>query len=126
MTEPYFDTLTETDRENLFSFMRQIDTEAQREEEKHRQLSPRHGAIAVGAAHFDPWIKAYAMQEYLRALRNGESPDDARDSALVEARYAVELHNRKRPKDVNWKRWTGTADHVIENLHRRTPRPQVV
>jgi hypothetical protein len=119
--EKYFETLTDADRETLFGFMRTIDAEAQRQEAEHRRLSPGHGQVAVGAAAFDPWIKAYATQEYLRALRNGEEPDDARDSAQVEARYAVDRHNEKRPKDINWQRWNGTADSVVDRLRARTP-----
>lgn len=120
----YFETLSDSDRETLFAFMRTIDAEAMRLETEHRRLSPGHGEIGVGAAAFDPWIKSYATLEYLGALRTGQDPDDARDSAQVEARYAVSLHNKKRPKDIAWQRWTGTADNVVENLHRRTPLPE--
>ena len=120
----YFETLTETDRENLFAFMRQLDKEIERLEASHRQLSPSYGQVAVGAAHFDPWLRADTTREYLNALRKGSDPDDALAQALLYGRFCVAKHNKKRPKDINWQRWEDSAESHLQAIHRRTPKEE--
>jgi len=116
----YFDTLSDCDLEALFAFMRQIDVEAQRLESEHRRLSPLHGQIPVGAAHFDPWVRYYAAITYVISLNRGNTPEAAAQIARSESRDAVRIHNSRRPKDHDWQRDLDTASTYIDRLLRRT------
>ena len=118
----YFESLKEDDREALFAHMRHLDKEAQRLEAEHRRLAPRHGEIAVGAAHFAPWLKSSVTQEYLSCLRKGQTPAQAEQEAVEYGKTCVKTHNEKR-KDINWKRWEESGTAHAETLHRRTPCP---
>jgi hypothetical protein len=115
----WLDSLPPEHRELVLSSMRELDAEAVRLERKHLALYPPPGTIGVGAAWFDPWIRSYAIFQFLMALRKGETPEKAEGFAKHESRYAVEIHNQKRKGDVNWKRWEGTADETVERCRRR-------
>ena len=110
--------LSKEKQEKLFVWMRAQWDKAAAHERRAQSLSPRGGAIAVGAAHWDAWIQGEAIHEFLRRLREGDTPKQALKNAKEWAHGAVAAHNAKRPKDVNWKRWEGTADGGLETLHR--------
>lgn len=120
----YFETLSPDGRRALYTFMKFIDGEVDYCLEEHRRLSPRQGEVAVGAAHFDPWLRAAVTQVYLSGLRVGKTPNDARDGAIKHGWLCVKKHNEKRPKDINWQRWEDSGKAVAENLHRDTPKPK--
>jgi len=121
----YFEELDPVSREALFSYMRKLDKEAQRYESEHRRLSPRHGELSVGSAAFDPFLKSAVTDEYLSALRKGETPDEAEATAIDYGRLCVKKHNEKR-KDINWARWIDSGTAHAENLHRNTPTAPTV
>jgi hypothetical protein len=107
--------LSEEKREEIFSWMRERGEEAAGFGQRARERMPRAGEIAAGAAFFDPWLKGEVIHEFLSALRRGSNPFEAKATVKVFARMAVNKHNAKS-KDVNWKRWEGTADDDIERL----------
>jgi hypothetical protein len=51
-----------------------------------------------------------------RAVLDGKNADEALNIALTDAREMVRNHNRRRPKDVNWQRWEGTADAILTRI----------
>lgn len=118
----YFESLPAEDREALFEYMRKLGQNAQRYEAEHRRLSPRHGERAVGAAAFDPFLTSSVTNEYLFALRKGETPDEAESTAADYGRVCVLKHNEKR-KDINWARWIDSGTALAESLRRNTPKP---
>lgn len=80
-----------------------------------RRLIAPHGTIAVGGADFDEFVRGEALATLLGALSDGYYPSLAAVAAKMFARDAVRLHNAKRPRDVNWQRYDGTADLLIEH-----------
>ena len=123
MTQHYLNSLSDADREELFAFMRTVDQEAEKFLEEHKKLCPPPLHIAVGAAHFDPWLKAAVTWEYFSRLRNGLTPAESREDAIKYGRECVRIHNQKRPKDVNWQRWEDSAAWWVDNIYKRTPKP---
>jgi hypothetical protein len=116
---PWYKTIDDTKREKIFAIMRQADETTERLYGEGRRLMAPSGSVSVGAGAFDPFIKAEAASNYLSGLRKGMAPAQAEAYALAETQKAVEIHNSRRPKDINWKRWEGTGSEVIANLHRR-------
>lgn len=113
-------------REEVFSAMRTLDEEVQREYERARELAPRGGAIAVGSADFDHTLKAGIGEEYLRALNKGSTPDEALDAAKALGREMVQKWNTKGSKgrasinrNSELHRWEGAGESIAENIHRR-------
>ncbi len=95
--------------------MRSLGDEALKLRDQYRRLAPPYGTVAVGAAHFDMWIKGYALDEYVSALRAGLGPQAALERAHAYRRDAIEIHNGKR-SDYTWKR----ADvHCADFLNRK-------
>lgn len=119
---PWFETLANHEQEKLFAWMRKIGDCAMREEQRARELSPPPGCIAVGAGAFDHFVRGASMHAFLAALRQGKNPVGALETAKDYARVCVEKHNAKRLLDVNWQRWEGTADAMLEELHRSLQR----
>lgn len=117
----FIDRLPEDTRQRMFAVMREIDTEMMRYHALAQKLEPPYGTIAVGAAHFDEWMKAYARETYLRHLRR-VNPKQAEVNTRIELKQAVLIHNAKRPKDVSWQRWTETAFDTVSALRRRIER----
>jgi hypothetical protein len=118
----YHEGLSFGDREELFEFMRKLGSERCRYESEARKLCPRFGEIAVGSAHFDPFVRQAVIEEFLSQLRKGATPEEARDRTIEYGRKCVAVHNAKRPKDINWARWSDTATDFVERLHRRCPK----
>ena len=118
----WHETLDEAARESLFGIMRSMDLDSLKDEKRYRELSPRFGEIAVGARHFDPWIRFYAAQEFLAALRTGSSVAEARDITRREARLAIKSHNANTPNDIHWQRAPCHADTCIDWLVEQVQR----
>lgn len=85
--------------------------------DQSREMNSGRG-IAAGAGGFDIWIKSETIFHYLRNLRTGMGTTEAAEETKQWARGAIELHNKKRPKDINWARWEGHADSAIDSLER--------
>ena len=101
---PWYATLGAATRDAVFAWMRDQDARAERARRQARELSPRHGEIAVGSGAFDPLLEAITIEAFLRCLRLGGSPDQAEIAATAAVRDAVERHNAVRPRDTNWQR----------------------
>lgn len=111
---PWYEQHGDAVKENIFSAMRELLSRIDASGERERALRPPQGHISAGAAGFDEFIKSESQAQVLRAVRKGSTPVEAEAIAKQWAREAVEIHNNKRPKDVNWKRDSGTADTTIE------------
>lgn len=123
MTQHYLNSLSDADREELFAFMRTIDQEAEKFMAEHRRLCPPPLGIAVGAAHFDPWLKVVVIWDYCSRLRNGLTPTHSREGAIAYGRECVRTHNQRRPRDINWQRWEDSTTWWVDNIYERTPKP---
>ena len=115
---PWYASMGDATKERIFAVMREIRRRADEAAERERQLRPPQGQVAVGAAGFDEFVRSESQNRFLSALNKGLSPAEAEAQAKAWAREAVEIHNRKRPKDINWARWEGTADSTIESIRR--------
>ena len=72
--------------------------------------------------------KSDALASMAADIRKGTPPSEAAESAKKEAKLWIEKHNARRPKDINWKRWDGAVDSVIDNALRyfsQKPTPSV-
>lgn len=114
----WYETLSTKSRGFLFTWMQEADNKAKHCLSKARKLEPPSGHIAIGAAAFDEFIKGEVIEEYLRSLRSGKTPERALESTLLHSRFCIRLHNSRRPKDINWQRPETIADFEINNLHR--------
>jgi hypothetical protein len=89
-----------------------IDAAIRRYDERSRPYEGGQG-IAVGAENANDRIAADALMSMKRAVRDGKDLDEALKIAITDAHEMVRNHNRKRPKDINWQRWEGTADSIL-------------
>lgn len=110
--------LNEGVRERVFKSMRGLDEKSEKLRQKSRELSPLSGQIAIGAAHADVALRAYAIQEYLGDLRRGASPEEAFTTAQGKLRDAVNRHNALRPRETTWQRWIGFGQDTLMSAHR--------
>jgi len=79
--------------------------------------------IAVGAANIEYRWKADALRDFRKRVNAGESPESAAEAVKKTARTWIEKHNARRPKDINWKRWEGSADAAIDSAVRTVLNP---
>lgn len=121
----WIDGLSESERQSVFAEMRDINKKIEAYYQEARNLTPRGGALGVGAADFDAMMKAEARADVLRAVNQGKTPQEAEAIAKQAAREYVAKHNAKRPKDFNWQRWEGTADSTIESTARQLAQAAV-
>jgi len=96
------------------------DSKADAFEAQAQQLEGGRGT-AVGAAEINDRIKADALRSFSRKVQGGMDPAEAATMVKAEARGWVAKHNARRPKDVNWKRFEGIADYVIDDAVKQTP-----
>lgn len=59
---------------------------------------PPWGSIGVGGADFDYLLKATVGEAYLRVLRRGGTPDEARAEAIADGSECVRTWNTKSSK----------------------------
>lgn len=115
--ENWLQSLPEDHRQQVYAAMRQVGELAQHEWQEAQRLEPPHGQLAAGSQGFDHVARAVGADGYLRALRRGVAPDDARASAAAEVAVAVATHNAKRPTDVNWRRDTAAESGFLDRVH---------
>lgn len=70
--------------------------------------------LAVGAGNIDSLWKGEGQRRITRLVQQGYTIDEAVEVAKKEAREAIERHNKRRPNDINWGRWEGSADTAID------------
>ena len=104
-------SLAPDDRERVFALMRNIDASADDWYRDHRRLTPNNGDIPVGSGHIHPLIKSESLKEFLRGLRNGSTPWDAKEQSKEMARLIVRNWNAKREWQVRI--WEETGDDYI-------------
>ncbi len=119
----WLDTLDEPTRETTFEAMRKLQGEVDKYHEDARKSEGPSGTIAVGSAAFDPFLRADSIATVLREVNRGKTPEEAGEIAKADARKAIEKHNAKRPKDINWARWEGSADATIDVAVRKLKGP---
>lgn len=90
-------------------------------ERKARELSPSAGSLAVGAADFDEFIRAFALRMLVFEVKRRGVTKDALDCVKEACRSAVRKHNSRRP-DVNWKRSESTVEPFLMDRYRRIAR----
>lgn len=105
-------------REKLFAAMRALDSEAQRQYEKAKKLTPPSGTIGVGGADFEELLKAEVISSYLRPLRNGKTPAEALANAEKDRTEFVKKFNQKRGKDYVVHRSETAEQSLIDRIHR--------
>ncbi len=110
--------LAPEENDAVLASMRKLRSEADANLEESNKVAPKHGETAVGSAAFDPFLKSEATADFLRGLSRGQTPAEAAEYAKAEARKTIANHNAKRPKDVNWARWEGSADSHIDTITR--------
>ena len=113
--EPWLHGLEPDLQERVLCAMRQCRAKSDQFLAKARALTPTGIAIAVGAAHFDDFIRGEALAKLLRHIGQGLPPSAAIEGAIKECRELIEAHNAKRPSDVNWQRWTESADRLVKS-----------
>lgn len=68
-------------REDVFTIMRQLDETAHHELEQAKKLHPPYGTLGIGGADFDHVLRGSVIAEFLRALRLGQSKQEAYEYA---------------------------------------------
>lgn len=113
-------------RDEVFEAMRQQADRNAREFEQAKRLGPTGGSLSVGSADFDHTLKGTVGEAYVRALRNGKTPDEALEEAKADGRDAIRKWNERGSKSRvsmsgggELKRWEGSADDIADTIHRR-------
>lgn len=74
--------------------------------------------LHVGCDGIEYRIRADTLQQLKNLVGGGMPLDLACEHAKAYARSLIKSHNYRRPKDLNWQRWEGTADTAVENIQR--------
>ena len=67
---------------------------------------PPSGMVGVGSEGVPEEYLAEALRLFVAEHRRGKSVREAREAAGELMRYAIREHNKRRPKDLDWGRWT--------------------
>lgn len=118
----WIESLYPQERERVFEAMRRIGERVEVSFIAMRKLGAPAGTIPVGAAAFDEFLSGEGPAVFLRALRNGEAPEDAEIQAKEWARGAIKIHNAKRPTQFDWARDEIAGDGPIERARRDIER----
>lgn len=118
-TDPFWTTLVKAQREELFALMCELGSEADQHFKRGRDLEGPPGTIPVGSAMFDETLQGAVREEFVRALRTAPTLEAAEQTAADAVRLWVRRHNARRPKDVNWQRWTEAGQADLEGIVRR-------
>ena len=70
--------------------------------------------IAVGAENINYRWKADAMMVLRMNVEGGTPLAQAVEETKAEAQEWIKKHTKRRPKDMNWQRWEGSADDTID------------
>lgn len=114
----FYEILSDESRARLFEEMRRLDGIAQRYIQKGNALAAPFGTISVGGADFDEILDGTIIEAYLRALRKGAAPIEAKIAAEQARDEAVEKFNRRRGKDYVVRRSTTSGQAMIDIVHR--------
>lgn len=85
-------------RESVFIIMRQLDDIIYHELEQARNLAPRNGQLAIGGADFDHVLKGSILAEFVYALNQGMSKQEAYELATSRGKDFVANWNDKVSK----------------------------
>lgn len=107
----WLDSLSPDDRERVYAEMRSIGDSADDWYAQHRRLTPNNGDIPVGSAHIHPLIRSESLREFLRCLRTGSTPWEAKDKAKEMGRLIARNWNAKREWQVRI--WEETGDDFV-------------
>lgn len=118
MSDFWYKQLSDTDREALFTEMRRWGDREISYRTQAQRLAPPGGTIAVGGGHFEQVLKAEVIASYLRALRQGETPQRALDIAAADRVKYVQRWNKSRGGDYVVHRAETAEQSLLEDLHR--------
>lgn len=95
-----------------------------RHRDMEQHLSTWDGRVGVGSADFDHLLKATVGEAYLRVLRKGGSPQEARDEAVKDGNHCVKVWNERTSKTRAYmngphelKRWEKAGEAAADDLH---------
>ena len=118
MSQLWYKILSDADRKTLFAEMRKQGDREQYFRDKGRMLAPPTGQVAIGGGSFEQTLKAEVIASYLRAIRNGGTPQYALDSAAKDRSKYVEAWNKSRGGDYVVHRNAEAEQSLLEDLHR--------
>lgn len=104
--------------ERLFSVMRQINEEIERLYRYGDQMQNTCGLPVGSEGAYEPAI-AEALSELLREVRKGRTIDEALSLAANNLWVMVGRISNRRPKDINWGRWSEHGQDKLEYWARR-------
>lgn len=110
--EPFWKSLTDLQREDLFALMRRMGDEEAVYFTRGRETP---NTIPVGAALFDETLRGAARYELNAALRKASTLEAAFDQSRAALRVWVRKHNERR-SDINWQRWEESGQTELETL----------
>lgn len=111
----WLNDLTETSRQAVYAQMR---AEGATMDRYYSSPSMGGRGIAIGAQGFDDVMQAEVRRDFLAALRNGATPEEAAEIAKTAAHAYVTRHNAQRPKDANWQRSVEAFDWIANGRVR--------
>jgi hypothetical protein len=118
MSQLWYEQLSDMDRQALFTEMRRQDKRKQYYRGEAQKLSPPFGMVACGGGSFEQTLKAEIIASYLRALRNGGTPQFALDCASKDRTKYVAAWNKSRGGDYVVHRCPQAEQALLEDLHR--------
>ena len=110
--EPFWKSLPNLQREDLFALMRRLGDEAAVYFTRGRETP---NTIPVGAALFDETLGGAMRDELNAALRKAPTLEGAFEQAQAGLRVWVRKHNERR-SDINWQRWEESGQTELETL----------
>ena len=108
-----------TRAEAVSAVIRAMYGEAEAAMAEHRKLQAPYGTMAAGAGAFGPFLRYEGLRAFTDAFNSKRDPIAAGRIATKAVRYAIKVHNSRRPRDVNWKRAPGHGDQAVQVLVRR-------
>ena len=113
-TSKWLDTLPDT--EPVFAVMRRLREKADGLLAESRACLPRYGEVAAGGAHMDGLMRGGGLCKFLCELGVGRTPQQAAESAKVEAALYADKWNKRASYHVQ--RWLKGADALIDDAMR--------
>jgi len=114
----WLESLTEDQRERVFGAMRSIGMRAGDMGEIMKRYASAGDMIPLGGGDFDEKLKYYVLTHFLRRLGEGHSPQSSLEDSWIQSRKHIADHNRRRPKEIEWRRWQGHGDTWLDDAFR--------